>query len=250
MIRQLSIEIFIVLTIGLLLGLIGPFGTFGSVPGVRIAFWVVTCLAGYAIFRPFLIVSRWVSEATGLPQLVGGGLALMIAAAPLTILIALYFTGFDLAGALRSEDLPRLYVQVWLIGFVINAIFYMTLGRTEPTQDASTPVLPAAPQAVERSQPALLPDRIGAVHALKGEDHYVRVFSDAGEELVLMRLRDAILQFGADNGVQVHRSWWVANSAIGRVTRTGRTAEITLTNGIKVPVARDAMPRLRDLHRF
>jgi hypothetical protein len=250
MIRQLSIEIFIVLTIGLLLGLIGPYGTFESMPGVRIAFWVVTCLVGYAIFRPFLIVSSWVSEATGLPQLVGGGLALMIAAAPLTYLIALYFSGFDLAGALLWQGLPGLYLQVWLIGFVINAVFCITLGRANAMQGAGGPALPPEPQIMERSQTAMLPDRIGAVHALKGEDHYVRVFSDAGEELVLMRLRDAILQFGADNGVQVHRSWWVANSAIGRVTRTGRTAEITLTNGIKVPVARDAMPRLRDLHRF
>jgi hypothetical protein len=258
MIKAVGIEIFIVLTLGVLLGLIGPFGTFETSAGVRMAFWLGTLLMGYAIFRPFLIVSQWVGETLHVPQLIAGGLALMIAALPLTFLIALFFAGFDAARALNSKSLIGLYLQVWLIGFLVNAVFALTLGRSaKQTELASDLPDPAnAPDASNPPDPAnavgpslstrLLPD-LGPIHALKGEDHYVRIFGAAGEQLVLMRLRDAIADLQDDQGLQIHRSWWVSRAAVASVRRIGRTAELTLVDGTLVPVARDMMPRLRAL---
>lgn len=252
MIKAVSIEIFIVLTLGVLLGLIGPFGTFEMSAGVRMAFWLATLLMGYAIFRPFLIVSEWVGETLRVPQLVAGGLALMIAALPLTFLIALFFAGFDAARALNGKGLIGLYLQVWLIGFMVNAVFMLTLGRsakqTGPTTDAPDPDKASVPASDPGQSPAtrLLPD-VGPVYALKGEDHYVRIFGQSGEQLVLMRLRDAIADVQDDQGEQVHRSWWVSRAAVASVRRIGRTAELTLIDGTVVPVARDMMPRLREL---
>jgi len=246
MIKAVSIEIFIVLTLGVLLGLIGPFGTFETSAGVRMAFWLGTLLMGYAIFRPCLIVSQWVGETLHVPQLIAGGLALMIAALPLTFLIALFFAGFDAARALNSKSLIGLYLQVWLIGFLVNAVFALTLGRsakqTEPASDLPDPADAIGPSLSTR----LLPN-LGPIHALKGEDHYVRIFGAAGEQLVLMRLRDAIADLQDDQGLQVHRSWWVSRAAVASVRRIGRTAELTLVDGTLVPVARDMMPRLRAL---
>lgn len=252
MIKAVSIEIFIVLTLGVLLGLIGPFGTFEMSAGVRMAFWLGTLLMGYAIFRPFLIVSEWVGETLRVPQLVAGGLALMIAALPLTFLIALFFAGFDAARALTGKGLIGLYLQVWLIGFLVNAVFVLTLGRsakkTKPATGAPDPDKASVPASAPSQSPStrLLPD-VGPVYALKGEDHYVRIFGQSGEQLVLMRLRDAIADLQDDQGVQVHRSWWVSRTAVASVRRIGRTAELTLVDGTVVPVARDMMPRLREL---
>lgn len=252
MIKAVSIEIFIVLNLGVLLGLIGPFGTFEMSAGVRMAFWLGTLLMGYAIFRPFLIVSEWVGETLHVPQLVAGGLALMIAALPLTFLIALFFAGFDATRALTGKGLIGLYLQVWLIGFMVNAVFVFTLGRsakqTGPTTDVPDPDKASVPASAPGQNPSarLLPD-VGPVYALKGEDHYVRIFGQSGEQLVLMRLRDAIADVQDDQGEQVHRSWWVSRTAIASVRRVGRTAELTLVDGTVVPVARDMMPRLREL---
>ncbi|MBL0022605.1 MAG: hypothetical protein IPP23_10270 [Sphingomonadales bacterium] len=50
MARRIGIESFLVLTIGLVLGLFGPFGTFEMAPAVRIAFWMGYTFACYAIF--------------------------------------------------------------------------------------------------------------------------------------------------------------------------------------------------------
>ena len=82
--------------------------------------------------------------------------------------------------------------------------------------------------------------------ALKGEDHYVRAIGAAREELILLRLSDAIAALPAGAGLRVHRSWWVAREAVARVTRDGRAARLILTNGTEAPVSRDAMTLLRE----
>lgn len=250
MVRAISIEIFIMLAIGLLFGLIGPFGTYEMPTGTRMAFWIGSSLIGYAIFRPFLIVSRWVSETLGVPQIMSGGLALVIAALPLTFLIALFFADFDAARALGWPRLASLYFQVWVLGFVINTIFVLTMTRAGQVPDAESPDAGLAADSVlhpteSNDQPNRLPMTLGKIHALKGEDHYVRVIGEGGEQLVLMRLRDAIADLGSAEGVQVHRSWWVATAGVAKVTRAGRTAEIVLKNGTTVPVSREMVPKLR-----
>ncbi len=94
--------------------------------------------------------------------------------------------------------------------------------------------------------PPWLSPRLGPdIVALQGEDHYVRVHTSIGSELLLMRLRDAIKDMEGRSGEQVHRSWWVAREAVGGVRANGRRVSLTLTNGLEVPVSREATARLR-----
>jgi DNA-binding LytR/AlgR family response regulator len=53
-----------------------------------------------------------------------------------------------------------------------------------------------------------------------------------------MRMRDAIDELEGVRGLQVHRSWWVANDAVERVERDGDRLRLRLVNGLVVPVAR------------
>ena len=85
------------------------------------------------------------------------------------------------------------------------------------------------------------------LYALSAEDHYVRVHTSKGVEMVLMRLSDAISEAGGVMGVQTHRSWWVAKSAIDDIQSKRRSAELTLKNGVKVPVSRNALKVLKDM---
>jgi DNA-binding LytR/AlgR family response regulator len=181
-------------------------------------------------------------------------LALVIGAMPQTYLVALYFVGFDFARALKWDGLPSLYVQVWVIGFLVNAVFVFTLGRRQEhaaNANVEEALTGKESEVYAQERPAGLLTNLGLdlgrVNALKGEDHYVRVFAAGGEHLILMRLRDAIAAVNDNEGVQVHRSWWVARPAVASVRRVGRTAELTLIDGTVVPVARDMMPRLREL---
>jgi LytTr DNA-binding domain len=250
MARTLAIEIFVMLVIGLALGLIGPFGTFETHAGLRIAYWMVFALAGYAIFRPLVTVGRWLSEALGVSPLIGIGLALAVASLPMTLLVATMFSGFDVRAALRWDALGQLYFQVWLIGFLING-FFMLLFRDKEgfaLPVVAEPVEAAIPPAATPAKPAFhdrLPPGFGTLIALKGEDHYVRAISATRDELILVRLRDAMAELESEGGMQVHRSWWVARAAVASVRREGRAATLILSNGTEVPVAREKLPVLR-----
>jgi DNA-binding LytR/AlgR family response regulator len=79
------------------------------------------------------------------------------------------------------------------------------------------------------------PERRGALLALRAEGHYLRVYTDAGSDMILYRLSDALDEVGGDEGARVHRSWWVAARALA----DERHAEhLRLTNGLSVPVSR------------
>ena len=246
--KRIGVEAFMVLVMGFVLGLIGPFGTFEMPIGLRLVYWMIFGLLGFAIFRPMIITGEWLSEALGLSAMIGIGLTLAVAAVPMTLLVAVMFSGFDLAAAFHRDDFGRLYFQVWLIGFLINGVFQLTFRKAAHTAPEAGSVAETAP--LEPAPPAFhdrLPAGFGPLLALKGEDHYVRAIGDTREELVLIRLRDAVAELGDAAGTQVHRSWWVAKDAVTRINREGRSATLILTNGSEVPVSRENMARLKTL---
>jgi hypothetical protein len=80
--------------------------------------------------------------------------------------------------------------------------------------------------------------RAARLLAVEAEDHYLRVHTDAGEELITLRFSDALAELARDGGYQTHRSWWVAAGAIEAVRwRRGR-GELRLASGLTVPVSR------------
>lgn len=85
------------------------------------------------------------------------------------------------------------------------------------------------------------------LYAVSSEDHYVRVHTSKGDDMILMRLSDAMLETGNVEGLQIHRSWWVAKEAIANIKATGRTAEVTLKNDVKAPVSRNMVKTLRTM---
>lgn len=107
----------------------------------------------------------------------------------------------------------------------------------EPTQSAPAAKAasrPALPRLIERIPPA----QRAAIIALRAEDHYVRIYTDAGEALTLLRLGDAIRMAAPTAGIRVHRSNWIADRAVSGFRRTGHTGIVTLSNGLEVPVSR------------
>ncbi len=109
--------------------------------------------------------------------------------------------------------------------------------------DAPTDGSRATPAALEGAAARLssrLPDRLkGAdIWALSAEDHYVRVHTAAGDDLVLMRLSDAIAEMDGVDGARAHRSWWIARAGVAAVKRRTEGGVIVLKNGAEAPVSR------------
>ncbi|MCB1383384.1 MAG: LytTR family transcriptional regulator DNA-binding domain-containing protein [Notoacmeibacter sp.] len=102
---------------------------------------------------------------------------------------------------------------------------------------------PQSPAAAPR--PALL-DRLpgskrGPLIRLEVQDHYVLVVTAKGREMLLMRLADAIRETEPVDGLQVHRSHWVARDGVADVIReTGKNGRTLLrtTDGAEIPVSR------------
>ncbi|MFN7164081.1 MAG: LytTR family DNA-binding domain-containing protein, partial [Hyphomonas sp.] len=66
-----------------------------------------------------------------------------------------------------------------------------------------------------------------------------------GEELILMRLADAVRELDGSGGLQVHRSWWVAAAAVRDVKRQGGKVSLVLPSGKEAPVSRTFMADAR-----
>jgi DNA-binding LytR/AlgR family response regulator len=59
-----------------------------------------------------------------------------------------------------------------------------------------------------------------------------------GEDIALMRLRNAIKEVGATGGMQAHHSHWVANQRTTSASRTSDRAILSMTGGRDISVGR------------
>ncbi len=139
---------------------------------------------------------------------------------------------------------PHLFAFLLLIfgaiGIVMDAVSYQFTGRvtgqilvekTDEPADVSPPELPAF---AARLEPKLGTD----ILRLAMQDHYVEVFTSEGSQLILMRLADAIAELDGLDGLQVHRSHWVAAGHVEGVERANARVSLVMTDGARVPVSR------------
>jgi hypothetical protein len=246
-------------TATILLTLIGPFGTFTDLTlPWRGLYWAVAMLCGFTILEPtiyrvlhlaFRRNWHWPSALT---------ISILVAAVPLTAAIMLLETGMRQSPGWGFVTVATYYFYVLTITILVGGI--PTLwelyrhGLLTPFPPQST--FPAAPaeRTPSNSEPAgnrllsrLALERRGEILALSMEDHYVRVFTDAGESLILLRLSDAMAEVQDVPGLQIHRSHWVATRAVNRTERlTDGRIRLHLINGLTLPVSRTFARAVRE----
>jgi DNA-binding LytR/AlgR family response regulator len=81
---------------------------------------------------------------------------------------------------------------------------------------------------------------------VSSEDHYLRLHTSKGSDLILMRLTDAITELEGLEGAQTHRSWWVARDAVESARRDGDNVKLMLKGGVEAPVSRPNVRALRE----
>lgn len=74
------------------------------------------------------------------------------------------------------------------------------------------------------------------ITALEAEDHYVRVHTETSSELIHYRFADAVRELRGQPGMQVHRSFWVKKAAIESIEKRGRSYDIIVKGGQRIPV--------------
>jgi hypothetical protein len=146
--------------------------------------------------------------------------------------------------------LAGFFTAVFPVSLVMTIINMSTAPQVAPptAEPEPPPAPPAAPPPV--TMPAALAERLparlraGRLLALAAEDHYLRVHTDLGNDLVLMRMADAVALLADVPGARVHRSWWVARAAVTGTSRDGDRLFLTLETGLAAPVSRAERARL------
>lgn len=239
--RVWAIELAACLTTGVLLGAIGPFGSFlndGLI--IRVAYWVIVFLSCGLVLRMTIRMVAGRARRAGIPVWAWGLAMALVIAVPLSAFTRLVARAFWPAIGDRV-GVVEWYGQTLVIGVVYLALHVMVArwvrGRT-PTSGSSAS---GDPRILRR-----LPPRLGRdLLCLSMEDHYVRLHTISGSVLVLMPLSQALEEMGDMDGLQVHRSWWVARHAVTGVVEDGRNLRLRLKGGLEAPVSRANVARLR-----
>lgn len=226
--------------VGAFMAAVGAFGT-GSTPLLtRLVYWVPltvlgtlagTLIALRALRRPEIgentvLVWTIITVLVTLPGtiIVWGYTALIFGSAPRSFLMLLIDVAVVSGGASA-------------IMLLINRPGAVT-GAAAPQPNGS----PAPVRFLDR-----LPEKLkgAALYAVQAEDHYLRLHTSKGSDLILMRLSDAIPELEGIEGAQTHRSWWVAKDAIADVKRADRKVTLLLKGGTEAPVSRPNAAALR-----
>lgn len=262
---RLAREIALMAIAALAMALLAPFGMDAMSFGTRLFVWLVFAIGGYLCFRPVVAGGIALSERTGLPLWLGLALATVLAAFPTTLIVAGTLNGWRL-GEMRVDRLAGLYPNVVVVGGLVTAL-QVLLRRNRIETDESVPVtdgdsgIPSidaeATSPLRADGGASLPDPARLIFDklppvlgedvlyLENEDHYLRVHTDRGDALILMRMGDAAEALRGIDGARVHRGWWVARRAVSGTTRQGRAIRLQLVDGREVPVARSMVEELR-----
>jgi hypothetical protein len=158
---------------------------------------------------------------------------------PITIIVVAWHVLID-HRALTPGLLLNVLPSVFGTSLVMTAVAFLV--RRPSTQTHAAPASAAPPKFLAR-----LPEKLrGAeLFAVEAEDHYLRLHTSLGQDLILMRLADAIVELEGLEGAQTHRSWWVAKAAVASAERADGRATLTLKDGAEAPVSRGFARELR-----
>ena len=230
------------------LALSGAFTSTAVPLTLRFAYWIPVMLLGAVVGRMTAALVSRIPRATSNEWLYGALLALAITV-PATLVIWAYTSVF-FHQPIALEALPFFAGPVLLVSVGMTAIM-MLVGRPGRMTHgrAITPTAPsvATPRFYDRLPPKL---KGALIYAVQAEDHYLRLHTSKGSDLILMRMADAIAELDGIEGAQTHRSWWVAKDGFEGAAREGDRLLLNIKDGVKAPVSRPNVRALREAGWF
>lgn len=222
------------LSVSVLVGYVGPFGTFDAMPTLpRLIYW--TFVLGGAIpvakvcrrtLRPSLgKMERW-------PRGMVVSLALATIYAPAVVLF-----NDAVVVAFWQIDMPlgAVWIAVYLSSLLESVTWRVFIDPIARSAEGRRPDEDAAPcRLLNRIEP----DLRGDIVSLSVRDHYVEVTTDRGQVSLLMRFADALDELEGVRGLRVHRSHWIAVTAILAIDRIAGRLFVRLRDGRSLPVSR------------
>jgi hypothetical protein len=234
--RDLARDVVLLLGAGLFLAVVGPFGSITAGTLTRFVYWPGVIVGGGVIgisvdeFAGRRFANPWVRWIFDSVVMTPG------------VCVLVWFASYWAFGpAPLSRLFTELVWQVFVISVAVMGVRQLVRLRLSPPPNS----------AVEPADDAAFRQRLSArrrearLIAVEAEDHYLRIHTDAGDELITLRFADALAELARAPGFQTHRSWWAAADAIEAVRwRRGR-GELRLAGGLTAPVSRTYAAKLK-----
>ena len=227
--------------VGVFLALVGAVGTDRVDVVTRLLFWVPVMLGGSVIGHFLTMLVARIPRVGASVWLVGAVLSVLVSI-PVTLLVWGH-AAWVLNTNVPVSNLPQLFTPVLIISAAMTALMIVV---SQPGAVTHAPPPGAAPQPVRFME--RLPPKLGGavIYAVSAEDHYLRLHTSKGVDLILMRLSDAIVELEGVEGAQTHRSWWVARDAVESARREGDRMVLVVKGGVEAPVSRPNVRPLRE----
>jgi len=228
---------------GVFLALIGALGAGGDSLVSRLLYWVPLMMIGAVVGGGVATLASRIPAARANVWLLGAVITLGVAA-----LGAGFVWGYTALfwGRENAPDLEALPYFLFLVLVISAAMTAIMIAVNIPGAQTHA----SAGQAVRFLErlPAKL--RGAVLYAVEAEDHYLRLHTSKGDDLILMRLSDAVVELEGLEGAQTHRSWWVAREAVETIARDGGKVSLVLKGGARAPVSRPNVRALREAGWF
>jgi len=202
-------------------------------------FWIFAITAGWL---QMILISRGVRSSFGEENYPGWVLfaaQTLIGAVPLTFEVRwLMQTIVNPEGGLPSPWMS--YLNVTVINLIFSLVQYLlverwpmlTVARPKAELLADQEKIDAANAIPTIGNLKRRPEGLnGRIQYMQMEDHYLRVHTEEGDGLTLYRMSDAAVDLADADGVQVHRSWWVARDAVRDVRRERHKKTLIANDG-------------------
>lgn len=236
----------VALGLGALFAWLGVYGT-TEIPLVeRWIYWSGLMALGIlsaAVVNP-LIFERWMKDTHTALQIAAVALLISI---PITL--GLVLIEFAVDGSFGS---PVWWWTQYFYVVIVSAVLTTGGWAADRLFNPAPPAQPAPATSAPGQPAAALADRLPAkfrsaeIYAVSAEDHYLRVHTSAGETMILMRLADAIRELAALEGMQTHRSWWVARQGMADAAKGDGKVTLKLKSGVEAPVSRTYLKAVKD----
>lgn len=229
--QGIVVPVFIWLVLSPLASMAGPFDTYEELSTwPRLAYWAA--VVGISVLLD--VGYRWLWRGRPLPLRIAGRLGYAVVLA--VLLHALNMAVFSDWMGWRAW--LWLVGVVWVIAIAIEGL--VVLARLVHGTDAPEPQpAPATDETFMRRLPV---EKRGALVRLEAQDHYLKVVTQAGDALILMRLSDAEAELSDYDGLRVHRSHWVARDQVEQVVRKDGRLLLLMSDRTEVPVSRTYRP--------
>ncbi|MGB8812356.1 MAG: LytTR family DNA-binding domain-containing protein [Paracoccaceae bacterium] len=224
-----------------IVGFSGPFNSYDLPVLTRFLFWGSTIALAIVLGG---VVRAFVHGSLGLRDFHRGSVLIaciitVLFAPPLHFLVHLLFE----AHPPHPTHLPH-FAEVAGFIFVVSlgvGAFRHSIGNVPKVRQARAEP-PVLPRLLQRIEPCVR----GELISISVRDHYVDVKTSGGQSSLLMRFCDAVAEVEGVAGTQVHRSHWVAWSAVQGVERAEGKLLVRMACGARLPVSKNHRAKLAE----